>query len=79
MKCCRDVQFMLIFRATYLDCKTEVRFLFVSNRRLLQYSLHIAHNNYFSVTQSRGETDKGGHRAKGAINDILIMTCCMKY
>ena len=27
----------------------------------------------------RGETDKEGQRAKGVNNDILFMTCCMKY
>ena len=32
--------------------------------------------NYILIIGERG---KGGQRAKGAINDILIMTCCRKY
>ena len=31
------------------------------------------------LIRRRGEAGKGGQWSKGAINDILIVTCCMKY
>ena len=32
-----------------------------------------------ALSDRRGEAGKGGRWAKGAINDILIVTCCMKF
>ena len=33
----------------------------------------------FPRNTDRGEAGKGDRWAKGAINDILIVTCCMKF
>ena len=35
--------------------------------------------HYSPLLRSRGEAGKGGLWAKAAINDILIVACCMKY
>ena len=47
-----------------------------------QLDLQVAYNTYliaFIPQTCRGETGKGDQRAKRAVDDILIMTCCMKY